>query len=95
MEAPSVEAVHQTFKDSVKVVGVAWSGDEGSYSAFIDRHSLTFPSIDDTGALVYGRYNVPYQPAWVFISRSGEARTVRGALDETSLTATLEGLAAG
>lgn len=95
MEAPSVEGAHDKFKDSVSIVGVAWAGDAESYAAFIARHSLTFPNLDDTVAAIYSRYGVPYQPAWVFIGRDGAARTVRGAMDESALESALGELAAG
>lgn len=93
MEAPSVEEAHARFKDKVAVVGVAWAGDEQSYADFIARHSLTFGNIDDTDGEVFSRYSVPFQPAWVFVSRSGEVRKVQGALDESSLESALNDLA--
>ena len=66
-------------KDSVGVYGVAWSGDDGSYRGFIDRHGLTFPVLDDTSADVFRRYGVASQPAWVFVDRAGEVTVSPGA----------------
>ena len=52
---------------------------------FIDRHGLSFPSMDDRTGAVFARYGVPFQPAWVFIDGSGERTRVQGSLDAESL----------
>lgn len=86
--------MHAKFKNSVTIVGVAWAGDTDSYASFVSRHGLTFVNVDDTPGAVFAKYSVPYQSAWVFVSRSGVARTVQGALDDATLESTLEELAA-
>jgi hypothetical protein len=77
----------------VPVVGVAWNGSADAMDAFRVRHGLTFPTaIDGTGAL-FARFNVPVQPAWVFVDGRGQARRVLGELGPTALAARLEALA--
>lgn len=52
---------------------------------FIDRHGISFPTIVDQSGEVYLRYEVPYQPAWVFIDAEGNHERVMGALGEDEL----------
>lgn len=74
----------------MRIIGVAWAGDETSYSDFVQRHGLTFPNISDTAGEIYLRYSVASQPAWVFI-RNGEHRTMRGTLTEDQVRTAIEG----
>ncbi len=76
----------------MQIVGVAWSGSDNDYNAFIDRHDLSFVNLDDTPGDIYRRYEVPYQPAWVFIDTDGSVTTRRGAMSESDLEAVLTGL---
>lgn len=71
------------------LIGVAWAGNDSSYADFVTRHSISFPSIDDTSGTVYARYEVPNQPAWVFL-RNGSSRTVRGTLEPDEVRAEVE-----
>lgn len=95
MEAASVEAVQKKFAGSVRVVGVAWSGDDGAYRAFVERHGLTFPNVDDSAGEIYRRYGVAGQPAWAFIGRDGSVDVQLGAYFEADLDRILTELAAG
>ena len=72
------------------MIGVAWSGDTSSYKSFIERHSLSFPNIDDTAADVYSHFKVPYQPGWAFIDQKGEFTTRVGTLDSEELDTALQ-----
>jgi peroxiredoxin len=92
-EAPSVEALHKEFGDSVVVMGVAWAGTESSYVDFVHRHELSFPSVDDSSGALYARYKVPNQPAWVFL-RDGSARTVLGSLEPAEVRKEVKNLIA-
>lgn len=67
------------------MIGVAWTGDEGSFQAFIDRHGLTFPNINDAPADVFDRFGISYQPALVVVGTDGSTETVAGAIDEDLL----------
>jgi peroxiredoxin len=66
-------------------LGVAWSGTSDAMLDFIDRHGISFPTIVDQSGDIYLRYQVPYQPAWVFIDADGNHRRVMGSLGETEL----------
>jgi len=85
MEAPSVEEAHLTYGESVDFYGVAWNGSTEYMLEFIDRHGITFPSLLDIAGDVFARYEVPYQPAWVFIDAGGAVTKVQGSLDRDSL----------
>ncbi len=67
------------------MVGVAWSGDSDSYASFVQRHSLTFPNIDDSAAEVFSRFKVASHPKWVFINQKGEFTTQLGSIKGTEL----------
>lgn len=66
-------------------MGVAWSGTTDAMLGFIDRYGLSFPTIVDQNGDVYLRYQVPYQPAWVFIDAQGNHERVMGGLSESEL----------
>ncbi len=66
-------------------MGVAWSGTSDAMLDFIDRHGISFPTIVDMSGDVYLRYEVPYQPAWVFIDAEGNHERVMGGLTATEL----------
>lgn len=52
---------------------------------FVGRHNLSFPSLVDISGEVFGRYEIPFQPAWVFIDDQGETTKVLGSLGAASL----------
>ena len=64
---------------------MAWTGDEQSYQAFIDKHGLTFPQINDDPGEVFERFGVAFQPALVIVQPNGSTETVAGAVDSTLL----------
>jgi hypothetical protein len=67
------------------VIGVAWTGDEGSFQDFIDRHGVTFPNINDAPGEVFNRFGISYQPALVVVGVDGSTETVAGAVDDDLL----------
>jgi hypothetical protein len=71
---------------------VAWNGTDASYLEFIGRHSLTFDNLDDTAALIFGEYEIPSQPAWVFLSQDGILETRLGSMNENTLVEILANL---
>ncbi|MGH9133349.1 MAG: TlpA family protein disulfide reductase [Ilumatobacteraceae bacterium] len=93
-EAPSVEAAKQRWAGKVDLYGVAWSGDESSFEAFIDRHGLTFPQLSDDRGAVYAHFGIPTQPAIVLVDATGGVTTLFGAVDDEALDAALTGLTA-
>jgi hypothetical protein len=50
--------------------------------------------VNDESGDLFAKFGVPYQPAWAFVSSDGSVRTHNGALDDATLDATLEQLAA-
>ncbi len=66
-------------------VGVAWQGSEAAMQQFIDKYGLTFPQVDDDSAVVFAHFDVPAQPAWVFVDAAGTAGQVLGALEDAQL----------
>lgn len=49
------------------------------------KHSLTFTNLDDTPGDIYRRFEVPYQPAWVFLGQDGSETTRLGAINDAEL----------
>jgi ABC-type proline/glycine betaine transport system substrate-binding protein len=60
---------------------------------FIADTGITFANINDGDGDVFARFNVPYQPAWVFVARDGTATTTIGVLSEPELERALSRLA--
>lgn len=71
---------------------MAWNGTDASYLEFIGRHSLTFDNLDDTAALIFGEYEIPSQPAWVFLNQDGILETRLGSMSENTLVEILANL---
>ena len=65
---------------------MAWAGNQSSYQSFVERHELTFTNLDDTPGDIYSKYKVPYQPAWVFVSKDGTATTRIGVIGDSELS---------
>lgn len=84
-EAPSVEEATRRWAGKVTIIGVAWQGSEAAMQKFIDKHGLTFPQVNDDSATVFAHFDVPGQPAWVFIDAAGKGSQVLGALEEAQL----------
>lgn len=66
-------------------VGVAWAGSTESMIDFIEKHELTFPSVEDPRGDVFASFGVTGQPAWVFLDESGDGTRVSGSLDADQL----------
>jgi hypothetical protein len=74
------------------VVGVAWSGSPSDYEAFVARYGLTIPSLDDTAGQIYGRFAIPYQPAYALISADGEVETMLGSASAEIIDMMISGM---
>jgi len=94
-EAPSVEELAREYEGRVAVVGVGWYGTQDDYRKFVERHSLTFPNVDDSDGNWYQRFSVPYQPAWVFVESSGTFTSLLGVHDAPDLRQRLDALSSG
>ena len=73
------------FQDSANFIGVAWTGDDGDFQSFIDRHGLTFPQISDNPGEVFNRFGISYQPAIVVVKTDGSTELIAGAVDDELL----------
>ena len=81
--------MNKQFDGKVQIIGVAWNGTEQSMQEFIDKHQLTFANINDNDGLIFAKFEVPYQPAWVFVQEDGTSQTSIGAMDEVALSTAL------
>jgi hypothetical protein len=77
----------------VQITGVAWNGDPGSMQDFVIENKLSFANINDGDGDVFARFNVPYQPAWVFIAKDGTVTSKIGVLSDLELEQELTRLA--
>jgi peroxiredoxin len=66
-------------------VGVAWTGNDASFQAFVDKHGLTFAQINDERGVVFDRFGVAFQPAIVIVKADGSTETIAGAVGEELL----------
>lgn len=62
-------------------------------NAFIERHGLTFPSVNDQPGDVFASFGVAGQPAWVFLDESGSSTRVLGSLSADQLDAAIAEIA--
>ena len=60
---------------------------------FVNENGLSFTNINDEAGEVFARFNVPYQPAWVFIDKDGTVTTRIGVISDEELDQELTNLA--
>ena len=60
---------------------------------FVNENGLSFTNINDEAGEVFARFNVPYQPAWVFITKDGTVTTRIGVISDEELDQELTNLA--
>jgi len=60
---------------------------------FVNENGLSFTNINDEPVEIFARFNVPYQPAWVFIAKDGTVTTRIGVLSDEELDQELTKLA--
>ena len=77
----------------MQVTGVAWNGSGGDMQDFVNENGLSFTNINDEPGEIFARFNVPYQPAWVFITKDGTVTTRIGVLSDEELDQELTRLA--
>ena len=69
----------------MQFVGVAWYGDDDSFTGFITKHGLTFPQVSDDPGAVFDRFGVPSQPALVVVRPNGDVEQYLGAVEPEQL----------
>ena len=74
-EGPSVSQVAAA-NPKVTFVGVAARSDVAAMQAFVSKYNLTFTNLNDADGSIWARYNVPWQPAYVFYRADGSSTFV-------------------
>ncbi|AKS34145.1 protein disulfide oxidoreductase [Mycolicibacterium goodii] len=74
-EAPSVSQVAAA-NPQVTFVGVAARSDVAEMQGFVDKYHLNFTNLNDADGSIWARYNVPWQPAYVFYRADGSSTFV-------------------
>ncbi|BBX37288.1 hypothetical protein MMAG44476_25714 [Mycolicibacterium mageritense DSM 44476 = CIP 104973] len=74
-EAPSVSQVAAA-NPQVTFVGVAARSDVAAMQAFVDKYHLNFTNLNDAYGSIWARYDVPWQPAYVFYRPDGSSTFV-------------------
>ena len=74
-EAPGLSQVAAA-NAGVTFVGVAAHSDVGAMQNFVSKYNLNFTNVNDTDGSIWARYNVPWQPAWVFYNSDGTSSFV-------------------
>ncbi len=74
-EAPGVSQVAAAHPD-VTFVGVAARSSVSDMQAFVSKYNLNFTNLNDADGSVWARYNVPWQPAYVFYRADGSSTFV-------------------
>ena len=74
-EAPGVSQVAAA-NPSVVFVGVAAHSDVGEMQGFVSKYNLNFTNLNDADGSIWARYNVPWQPAYLFYRGDGTSTFV-------------------
>jgi len=74
-EAPNVAAVSAA-NPAVTFVGIATRADNAALQGFIAKYGLGFTNINDADGSIWAKFNVPWQPAYVFLRPDGSSSFV-------------------
>ena len=74
-EAPSVAAVSAA-NPGVTFVGIATRADNSALQGFVSKYGLNFTNINDADGSIWAKFNVPWQPAYVFLRPDGSSSFV-------------------
>lgn len=74
-EAPNVSAVAAA-NPKVTFVGVAARSDVAQMQSFVSKYNLNFTNLNDADGSIWAKYNVPWQPAYVFLRPDGTSTFV-------------------
>jgi thiol-disulfide isomerase/thioredoxin len=95
-EAPTVSKVAAANPD-VTFVGVAARSDLAAMQGFVSRYDLGFTNLDDADGSLWTKFNVPWQPAYLFVAADGTSSFVNNptsAMSEQDLAARVGALTA-
>ena len=82
-EAPSVSAVAAA-NPGVTFVGISTRADVGAMSNFVSKYNLNFTNINDADGSIWAKFNVPWQPAYVFLSADGSSTFINNPISAMS-----------
>lgn len=74
-EAPSVSQVAAA-NPQVTFVGVAARSDVAAMQGFVSKYNLNFTNLNDADGSIWARFEVPWQPAYVFERADGSSTFV-------------------
>lgn len=74
-EAPAVAAVSAA-NPAVTFVGIAARADLAALQGFASKYDLRFTNINDADGSIWAKFNVPWQPAYVFLRPNGTSTFV-------------------
>ena len=93
-EAPSVAAVSAA-NPAVTFVGIATRADNAALQGFVSKYGLNFTNINDADGSIWAKFNVPWQPAYVFLRADGSSSFVNNptsAMSQQELTSRVQAL---
>ena len=82
-EAPSVSAVAAA-NPGVTFVGISTRADVGAMSNFVSKYNLNFTNINDADGSIWAKFNVPWQPAYVFLRADGSSTFINNPISAMS-----------
>ena len=93
-EAPSVAAVSAA-NPAVTFVGIATRADNAALQGFVSKYGLNFTNLNDADGSIWAKFNVPWQPAYVFLRADGSSSFVNNptsAMSRQELTSRVQAL---
>ena len=93
-EAPSVSAVAAA-NPNVTFVGVSTRADVSAMANFASKYNLNFTNLNDADGSIWAMFNVPWQPAYVFLNSDGSSSFVNNpvsAMSQQDLTNRVQAL---
>lgn len=61
---------------AVTFVGIAARADLSALQGFVSKYNLNFTNINDADGSLWAKFNVPWQPAYVFLRPDGTSSFV-------------------
>ena len=73
--APAVSQIASA-SPNVTFVGIAGRSDVAAMRAFVSKYNFNFTNLNDADGSLWARFNVPWQPAYLFIRSDGSSAFV-------------------
>ena len=92
--APAVGQVAAA-NPKVTFLGIAGRSDAGAMQAFVSKYNLNFTNLNDADGSLWARFNVPWQPAYLFYRPDGASTFVNNpteAMPQQELSDRVSGL---